>query len=83
IRLLGRRGASPLQPYRDVLRLLRKEAVLADNASWLFRATPYVMFTALWLAAGLVPTFSTQLALAPTADLIALIALLGTARFFL
>lgn len=82
-RLLGRRGPSVLQPYRDLLRLLRKDVVLAHNASWLFRATPYMMFTALWLAAALVPTFSTQLALAPTADLIALIALLGTARFFL
>jgi len=82
-RLLGRRGPSLLQPYRDLLRLLRKEVVLAHNASWLFRSVPYVMFTAIWLAAGLVPVFTTQLALAPTADLIALIALLGTARFFL
>jgi formate hydrogenlyase subunit 4 len=39
-RLLRRRGASLLQPYRDLLRLLRKEAVLADNASWLFRTRP-------------------------------------------
>ncbi|WP_372399193.1 NADH-quinone oxidoreductase subunit H [Azospirillum sp. HJ39] len=82
-RLLGRRGPSPIQPYRDLLRLLRKEVVLAHNASWLFRATPYVMFTAIWLAAGLVPVFTTRLALAPAADLIALIALLGSARFFL
>ncbi|HYD70971.1 respiratory chain complex I subunit 1 family protein [Azospirillum sp.] len=82
-RLLGRRGAPPWQPYRDIARLLRKEVVLARNASWLFRATPYMMFTAIWLAAALVPTFTTQLALAPTADLIALIALLGSARFFL
>jgi Formate hydrogenlyase subunit 4 len=82
-RLVGRRGPSPVQPYRDLLRLLRKEVVLARNASWLFRAVPYLMFTAIWLAAGLVPIFTTQLALAPTADLIALIALLGSARFFL
>ncbi len=82
-RLVGRRGASVLQPYRDLARLLRKEVVLADNASWLFRSVPYVMFTAIWLAAGLVPVFTTDLALAPTGDLIALIALLGTARFFL
>ncbi len=82
-RLVGRRGSSPLQPYRDLMRLLRKEVVLARNASWLFRAVPYLMFTAIWLAAGLVPVFTTQLALAPAADLIALIALLGSARFFL
>lgn len=82
-RLVGRRGPSVLQPYRDLLRLLRKEVVLAHNASWLFRSVPYLMFAALWLAAALVPTFTTQLALAPTADLIALIALLGLARFYL
>lgn len=82
-RLVGRRGPSLAQPYRDLLRLLRKEVVLARHASWLFRAVPYLMFTAIWLAAGLVPAFTTQLALAPTADLIALIALLGSARFFL
>ena len=35
-RLLGRRGPSLLQPYRDLLRLLRKEAVIAENASWVF-----------------------------------------------
>ncbi|MFC7332261.1 respiratory chain complex I subunit 1 family protein [Rhodocista pekingensis] len=81
-RLQGRRGPPVLQPYRALLRLTRKEAVVAENASWLFRATPYIVFTMLWLAAGLVPTFTTALALAPVADLIALVALLTTARFF-
>lgn len=82
-RLHGRRGASVFQPYRDLLRLLRKEAVVAHNATWLFRAVPYVVFTATWLAAALVPTFATDLVLGPTADFIALVALLGSARFFL
>jgi formate hydrogenlyase subunit 4 len=80
-RLVGRRGPSPIQPYRDLLRLLRKEAVVAENASWLFRVAPYLVFAALWLAASLVPTFTTGLALEPTADLIALVALLASARF--
>jgi formate hydrogenlyase subunit 4 len=80
-RLVGRRGPVPLQPYRDLLRLLRKEAVVAENASWLFRVTPYLVFAALWLAASLVPTFATGMALEPTADLIALVALLASARF--
>ena len=40
-RLLRRRGPPLLQPYRDLLRLLRKEVVLAENASWLFRVMPY------------------------------------------
>lgn len=82
-RLTRRRGPSVLQPYRDLARLMRKEAVLADNASWLFRAIPYLMFAATWVAAALVPTFGTGLIFSWSADLIAIIALLGSARFFL
>jgi formate hydrogenlyase subunit 4 len=81
--LLRRRGASLLQPYRDLARLLRKEVVLADNASWLFRLTPYLTFATIWVAAALVPTFATGLLFNWTADLIAIVALLGSARFFL
>ncbi len=82
-RLLRRRGPSLLQPYRDVHRLLRKEVVLADSASWLFRVAPYLVFTAVWVAAALVPTFATGLLFSWSADMIAIVALLGTARFFL
>ena len=66
-----------------MLRLLRKEVVLADNASWLFRAAPYLIFATTWVAAALVPTFATGLLFNWTADLIAIVALLGSARFFL
>ena len=82
-RLNGRIGPGLLQPYRDLSRLLRKEVVLAPNASWLFRTSPYLIFAAIWLAAAIVPTFATGLLLSRTADLIALVALLGTARFAL
>lgn len=82
-RLLRRKGPSVLQPYRDLIRLARKETVLADNASWLFRAVPYLTFAAIWVAAALVPTFATDLLFSWTADLIAIVALLGSARFFL
>lgn len=82
-RLLLRRGPSVIQPYRDLLRLLRKEVTLARNASWLFRVTPYLIFAATWVAAALVPTFATGLEFSWSADLIAITALLGSVRFFL
>jgi formate hydrogenlyase subunit 4 len=82
-RLLRRRGPSVIQPYRDLLRLARKEAVIAEGASWLFRVAPYLIFAATWVAAALVPTFAIGLTFSWTADLIAIIALLGSARFFL
>src|SRR5204862_6780984 len=82
-RLLRRQGPPLLQPYRDLIRLMRKEVVLAENASWLFRAIPYVVFAGTWVAASLVPTFRVGLLFSWSADLIAIIALLGSARFFL
>jgi len=82
-RLLRRRGPPVLQPYRDLLRLIRKEAVLAENASWLFRSGPYMIFAATWVAAALVPTFATGLTFSWAADMIAIVALIGSARFFL
>ncbi|HZZ35638.1 MAG TPA: NADH-quinone oxidoreductase subunit H, partial [Caulobacteraceae bacterium] len=81
--LLRRRGPPLLQPYRDLIRLLRKEVVLAFNASWLFRVVPYVIFAVTLVAASLVPIFQTGLLFSRAADLIAIIALLGTARFAL
>jgi len=82
-RLLSRRGPPVLQPYRDLIRLMRKEVVLAESASWLFRVIPYLVFAGTWVAASLVPTFRSGLLFSWSADLIALIALLGSARFFL
>lgn len=82
-RLNGRRGPSVLQPYRDLYRLTQKEAVVAHSASWIFRTAPYVVFASAWLAACLIPTFTTNIFLAPAADLIALVALLAVGRFWL
>ncbi|MGJ0505928.1 MAG: respiratory chain complex I subunit 1 family protein [Methylocystis sp.] len=82
-RLLRRRGAPILQPWYDIVRLLKKETVLAENASWLYRAAPYLIFATTWVAASLVPTFATGLMFNWAADLLALAALLGAGRFFL
>jgi formate hydrogenlyase subunit 4 len=81
--LQRRRGASITQPYRDLARLLRKDVVLAENASWLFRTAPYLIFATTWVAAALVPTFAVGLIFSWSADFIAITALLGSARFFL
>jgi formate hydrogenlyase subunit 4 len=82
-RLLRRQGPPLIQHYRDLIRLTRKDVVLAENASWLFRIIPYLVFAATWVATSLVPTFRTGLLFSWSADLIAIIALLGSARFFL
>ncbi|MEI6557803.1 MAG: NADH-quinone oxidoreductase subunit H [Rhodospirillaceae bacterium] len=82
-RLLARRGAPVIQPYRDLARLLRKETVVASSASWLFHITPYIVFSAIWVAAALVPTYAVGLIFSWSADIIVIVGLLGTARFFL
>jgi formate hydrogenlyase subunit 4 len=81
--LQNRRGAPVLQPYRDLRKLLLKEARVAHTASPLFRAAPYIVFVAIWLAAATVPLVAVSLPTAAIADIIVLVGLLALARFFL
>lgn len=82
-RLQNRRGAPVLQPYRDLYKLLRKEVRVAYTASVLFRAAPYVVLVATWLAASTVPLLTNVLPTSAIADIIVLVGLLALARFFL
>jgi formate hydrogenlyase subunit 4 len=78
----GRTSPGLFQPYRDIIKLFSKDVVLAGNASWIFRVTPYIVFGVSVLAGGIIPTLSVDLPLAATADIIALVALFAIARFF-
>jgi len=80
-RLTGRQGASPLQPLHDLLKLLRKQPLLAENASVISVAAPYAALAATAAAAALVPGFAHGMLLAPMADLILIAGLLALARF--
>jgi formate hydrogenlyase subunit 4 len=82
-RLMRRQGPPLVQGYRDLVKLVRKDAVVAETASWLFRSAPYLIFALTWVAAALVPTFATGLLFSWTGDVIVIIALIGSARFFL
>lgn len=78
----GRRSAGLLQPLRDISKLFVKDIVLAENASWIFRATPYIVFGATLMAGAIIPIVSADLPLGATADIIALVAIFAVARFF-
>lgn len=82
-RLENRQGACIWQPYQDLYKLFAKEARMAHTASLLFRAAPYIVFVATWLAAAAVPLVTTSLPTAAIADVIVIAGLLGLARFFL
>jgi formate hydrogenlyase subunit 4 len=78
----GRTSAGLFQPYRDIVKLFSKDVLLADNASWIFRFTPYLVFGTAVLAGGIIPMLSLELPIASTADVIVLVALFAIARFF-
>jgi formate hydrogenlyase subunit 4 len=78
----GRTAPSMFQPWRDILKLFAKDVAVAQNASWIFRFTPYLVFGVSVLAGGIIPILSTELPLSATADVIALVALFAIARFF-
>jgi formate hydrogenlyase subunit 4 len=82
-RLLGRVGPPVLQPWRDLRRLLRKQPVVAENASWLFLAAPSAHLAAVLAAAALVPSFALGMASAPMADLLVIGGLLALSRVIL
>jgi len=81
--LQNRTGPGLLQPYRLLLKLFHKDAVIAGNASWLFRLAPYVVFACMVLAVSIVPLVATDLPFALAADVIALVGLFALARVFM
>jgi formate hydrogenlyase subunit 4 len=80
--LQNRSAPSVWLPYRNIHKLFHKEAVLAEHASRLMRAAPYVVFGSMACAAAIIPSVSTRLPFANAADAIALVGLLATARVF-
>jgi formate hydrogenlyase subunit 4 len=82
-RLQIRRGPGVLQPYQDMLKLFRKGMVLPETASWIFEATPFVVFSATAIAGLMVPMISAQAPLTLFGGVLAVVYLLGLSRFFL
>ena len=81
---LQNRSAPPLlQTYYTLIKLFHKDVLLAHNASSLFRAAPYIIFSCMALASAIVPTLSTDLIFSPAADVIALVGLFALARVFI
>jgi len=81
--LQGRSAPPITQPYRTLKKLFHKDAVIAHNASPLFRFAPYMIFACMALAAGLVPTIANDLPFSAAADAIALVGVFALARVFL
>ncbi len=81
---LQNRSAPPLlQTYYTLSKLFHKDVLLEHNASTLFRAAPYIIFSCMALSCAIVPTLSTDLIFSPAADAIALVGLFALARVFI
>lgn len=81
--LQNRRPPLLTQSYRDLRRLFAKRILLAENASLIFRVTPYLVFGTTVLAAAVTPFISIDLPTATITDAIALTGFFAFARFFL
>jgi len=82
-RLQCRRGASVFQPYADLAKLFKKQPVVSTTTSWIFTATPYILFASTLAAGLLVPVFVSQTPLNFAGNIIALVYLLALGTFFL
>jgi len=82
-RLQCRRGASIFQPYSDLAKLFRKQPVVSSTTSWIFTATPYILFASTLAAGLLVPTFTSQTPLNIAGGIIVLVYFLALGTFFL
>jgi formate hydrogenlyase subunit 4 len=78
----GRVGAPFLQPYHDILKLLRKGSVFSRTTTWVFRAGPVVGVATAILAVALVPVGGRPALIAFPGDFLFLAYLLALARFF-
>ncbi len=81
-RLQIRRGPGVLQPYRELHKLFHKGMVIPETASWIFSATPYVVFATTAAAGLMVPMLSAQAPLGLFGGVLAVVYLLGLGRFF-
>ena len=82
-RLQGRCGAPPWQPYFELRKLFGKEVVMSSNASWLFRAAPYLIFGSTVAVTLIIPLLAAPLPFDAAADLLAVVYLLLLGTFFL
>jgi len=82
-RLQTRRGPGIFQPYRDLFKLFRKGMVIPETASWIFMATPWVVFFSTVLAGLMIPMVAAKAPLGLFGGVLAVIYLLGLGRFFL
>jgi formate hydrogenlyase subunit 4 len=78
-----RQGPPLLQGYYDLAKLLRKETVRSETASWVYVAGPRVYFAAALAATTLVPVLVAMAPLEGAGGILGLVGILALGRFAL
>ncbi len=79
----NRKGASPLQPYRDLWKLFHKDEVVSEDASWIFAFAPYVVFGVTLAIGAMIPLVSTVLVTGLAGDFLVIVYLVALGTFWL
>ena len=82
-RFQNRVGASIFQPYRDLWKLFHKDEVLSEDASWIFKCAPYLIFSTTVIIGASIPLFTTIFSINALGDLLVVIYLIAFGTFFL
>ena len=82
-KLEGRVGAGVLQPWRDLRKLVRKDALRPEGSSWVFVSAPVVLLASTLVIAAVVPFVTTVSPAEGVSDLFAVVALLMLGTVFL
>lgn len=82
-RLEGRQGPPVTQPLRDLRKLLRKERIRPEHATWVFNLAPLVMVSAALVVAAIIPAVAARASLDRIGDLFAVVSLLLLGTVFL
>jgi formate hydrogenlyase subunit 4 len=75
-------GASVIQPYYDLLKLLKKDEVVSVHASWVFQWTPWIVAASTMSAALFIPIFVPFSPVSSAGDILVVLGLFALARFF-
>ncbi|NBJ15531.1 MAG: formate hydrogenlyase [Dehalobacter sp. 4CP] len=78
-----RKGPPLLQMYYDLLKLLKKDVVVSETASWIHCATPYISFATSTLAAMFFPLTGSLNSISFQGDMILAVYILAVGRFFM
>jgi len=78
----GRWGPPVVQPYYDILKLLRKGSVYSTMTTWIFRAAPMIAMAAILAAGILMPFAGLKAPIQFWGDVVLFAYLFGLARFF-